>query len=64
MNLWAKEKDKCCYKEKFLFQIFKNCVSIQIMQNGDEWKTQGKKKTDETLKDIYNADTTEDLLEG
>lgn len=36
---------KCCYKEMFLFQIFKNCVSIKTMHNGYEWKTQ-EKKTD------------------
>lgn len=35
------------------------------MQNGDEWKTQENKKNRlETLKDIYNADTTKNLLEG
>lgn len=63
MNLWAK-KDKCCYKEKFLFQIFKNYCKHPNYAEWNEWKTQEKKKTDETLKDIYNADTTEDLLEG
>ena len=35
---------KCYYMEMFLFRILKNCVSIQSMQNGDEWKTQEKKK--------------------
>ena len=57
---------KCYYMEMFLFRILKNCVSIQSMQNGDEWKTQEKKKKNrlETLKDIYNADTTKNLLEG
>ena len=59
-------KMPCYYMEMFLFKILKNCVSIQSMQNGDEWKTQEKKKKNrlETLKDIYNADTTKNLLEG
>ena len=65
MNLWAKAKDantKCYFMEMVLFQIFKNFVSIQIMQNGDEWNTQKKQNRLETLKDIYNANTTNELL--
>lgn len=67
MNLWAKVKDantKCYFMEMVLFQIFKTCVSIQIMQNGDERNTQKKQNGLETLKDISNANTTQELLGG
>lgn len=47
MNLWAKSKDdniKCYFIEIFSFQIIKNSISIKVIQDGDERKTEKKPK--------------------